>query len=113
MLSCIVCSVLVPVCAGNFFGNPSAHEPPPSLSCSPSNLLRSPGQRSAHGVRPVGEFCGSYLTAAGLVCVCSILQTLRVRYGLDMIYTYSSNILIAVRSTSCFPLHNSHMRPAT
>eukprot|EP00208_Stichococcus_sp_RCC1054_P002079 CAMPEP_0206143610 /NCGR_PEP_ID=MMETSP1473-20131121/21153_1 /ASSEMBLY_ACC=CAM_ASM_001109 /TAXON_ID=1461547 /ORGANISM="Stichococcus sp, Strain RCC1054" /LENGTH=1690 /DNA_ID=CAMNT_0053539093 /DNA_START=726 /DNA_END=5798 /DNA_ORIENTATION=+ len=31
-----------------------------------------------------------YLHEAG------ILQTLRVRYGLDMIYTYSSNILIAV-----------------
>ena len=27
-----------------------------------------------------------------------ILHTLSVRYGLDMIYTYSSNILIAVRS---------------
>ena len=27
-----------------------------------------------------------------------ILHTLSVRYGLDMIYTYSSNILIAVRT---------------
>ena len=27
-----------------------------------------------------------------------ILQTLRVRYTLDMIYTYSGNILIAVRA---------------
>ena len=27
---------------------------------------------------------------------CSILHTLRVRYTLDMIYTYSGNILIAV-----------------
>jgi hypothetical protein len=46
-------------------------------------------------------------------CVCSILQTLRVRYGLDMIYTYSSNILIAVRFASRFPSHNSHTRPTT
>lgn len=29
-----------------------------------------------------------------------ILQTLRVRYALDMIYTYSGNILIAVRPLS-------------
>ena len=33
--------------------------------------------------------------------LCSILQTLRVRYGLDMIYTYSSNILIAVSRLPC------------
>ena len=31
---------------------------------------------------------------------CSILHTLRVRYTLDMIYTYSGNILIAVWCTS-------------
>jgi len=31
---------------------------------------------------------------------CRILHTLSVRYGLDMIYTYSSNILIAVRAPS-------------
>ena len=33
--------------------------------------------------------------------LCRLLHTLRVRYALDMIYTYSGEILIAVRLMSC------------
>lgn len=32
-----------------------------------------------------------------LTFTCRLLHTLRMRYTLDMIYTYSGNILIAVR----------------
>jgi hypothetical protein len=33
--------------------------------------------------------------------LCRLLHTLRVRYALDMIYTYSGEILIAVRLMAC------------
>lgn len=43
--------------------------------------------------------CYDYLTT---LAACRILQTLRVRYTLDLIYTYSGNILIAVGARSGF-----------
>ena len=40
--------------------------------------------------------CALKLIEGVAACGCRILHTLRVRYTLDMIYTYSGNILIAV-----------------
>ena len=41
---------------------------------------------------------GSLMTGRKLALLRRLLHTLRVRYTLDMIYTYSGNILIAVGS---------------
>ena len=48
----------------------------------------------------------------GACCMGRILQTLRVRYALDMIYTYSGNILIAVHPLSSSP-HQMLFLPLT
>ena len=42
------------------------------------------------------DLCRLLTASAHLGLACRILHTLRVRYTLDMIYTYSGNILIAV-----------------
>ena len=48
--------------------------------------------------------------SAQLGLACRILHTLRVRYTLDMIYTYSGNILIAVSSALGSTLHPNKAR---
>ena len=66
-----------------------------------SDFLHEPGYASAseaqqtyHSSNLHAQRCTHRLAA------CRILQTLRVRYTLDLIYTYSGNILIAVRARS-------------
>jgi hypothetical protein len=68
-----------------------------------SDFLHEPGYAHAATCRlpstPAICTCTIHACAHDLrfYASCRILQTLRVRYGLDLIYTYSGNILIAVR----------------
>lgn len=68
--------------------------------------------RQAHGCQQQGQEPRQLSSSAAALCMhpplhlaCflssrRILHTLRVRYGLDSIYTYSGNILIAVSTVS-------------